>query len=386
MVCVAAFIVLCLIGIFVAFLSIFRRDIGRKYWQVFKKAGGCVGKKVRLQKCDTNFKDDVKNTLLKKVVLKKPKLVKPLSITIEVTAILIVFVTIWSLVETVKAGLALWTFGTCNVSQPASCALGAEACSIDEDEPKNIIESTGRWFSEWGEIFGAIPDRLKDWHAEDYTPTPYTLLNKIEPDASTAERSALDTLPLAVDIIDPGCSVCMQSYKNQLSSGFMDTHRVALVPYAIEKEDGSYKFPNSGIVVRYLLADPLLREDVSKKNQSDDSNPDDEQLDITTLEKADLARNILNRIFTESNEDGINYQAVLNDELSEEKAEDLLKSWLKEWGLSDAQVDTYVDFTHSDQVTKRMTDIKDMVENKIHAKSIPTLIYDGQKHNGLFKA
>ena len=158
MVCIAAFIVLCLVGVFVAFLSIFRRDIGQKYWAVFKKAWGCVGKKVRLQKCETNFKDDVKNSLLSKVVLKHPKWVRPLGVAIEVSAILIVLITIWSLIEAVKALLALWVFGTCNVSQPASCALGAEICGIDAEEPKNPIEWTGRWFDEWGEIFANIPD------------------------------------------------------------------------------------------------------------------------------------------------------------------------------------------------------------------------------------
>ena len=159
MVCVAAFIILCLIGVFVAFLSIFRRDIGKKYWAVFKKAWGCVGKKVRLQKCETNFKDDVKNSLLSKIVLKHPKWVKPLGAAIEVSAVVIVILTIWSLVEAVKALLAIWVFGTCNVSQPASCALGAEVCGIDSAEPKNPIEWTGRWFSEGGEVCSNIQER-----------------------------------------------------------------------------------------------------------------------------------------------------------------------------------------------------------------------------------
>ena len=148
MVCIAAFIILCLVGIFVAFLSIFRRDIGRKYWAVFKKAWGCVGKKIRLQKCETNFKDDVKNTLLSKIVLKHPKWVKPLGAAIEVGAVLIVVITVWSLVESIKALLAIWVFGTCNVSQPESCALGAEVCGIEAAEPKNPLEWTGRWFSQ----------------------------------------------------------------------------------------------------------------------------------------------------------------------------------------------------------------------------------------------
>ena len=79
MVCIAAFIILCLISVFVGFLSIFNKTLGKKYWAVFKKAWHCVFKKVRLQKCDTNFKDDVKNTLLKRLVVKNPKLLKPAS-------------------------------------------------------------------------------------------------------------------------------------------------------------------------------------------------------------------------------------------------------------------------------------------------------------------
>ena len=71
MVCIAAFIILALVGIVVAFLSIFKREIGVAYWKAFKKAWGCVWKKVRLQKCETNFKDDVKNTLLRKIILKR---------------------------------------------------------------------------------------------------------------------------------------------------------------------------------------------------------------------------------------------------------------------------------------------------------------------------
>ena len=50
MVCVAAFIILSLLSIFVGFLSIFNKQLGQKYWTVFKKAWHCVFKKVRLQK------------------------------------------------------------------------------------------------------------------------------------------------------------------------------------------------------------------------------------------------------------------------------------------------------------------------------------------------
>ena len=108
MVCIAAFIILGVIGIFVAIISIFKRDFGRAYFKALKKAAGWVGKKVRLQKCDTNFKDDVKNTLLKKVILKHPKWVKPLSIVIETLSVIVVIVFIWAILTAIKSLLALW--------------------------------------------------------------------------------------------------------------------------------------------------------------------------------------------------------------------------------------------------------------------------------------
>lgn len=348
MVCVAAFIILCLVGIFVAFLSIFRRDIGKKYWTVFKKAWGCVGKKVRLQKCETNFKDDVKNTLLSKVVLKHSKWVKPLGITIEIGSVLIVLITIWSLVEAVKAVLALWVFGTCNVSQPASCALGAEVCGIDAAEPKNPLEWTGRWFGEWGEIFANIPDRFHSWEAEDYLVEPYTFVTKYE-----------DGNPLALDIFDPGCVICMQSYRNQKSSGFFSEYNTVAMIYVIELPDGSPKFQNSDLIARYFHAANLL--------------------DTT------YAAKILDRLFTESNSDGINYQSTFAA-LSAEDAENLLQTWLKDFGATDKELTELIAVAHSDEVVEIMSEVKNMVDNQIHAKGIPTSIYDGKKHNGLYKA
>jgi len=346
MVCIAAFIVLCLVGIFVAFLSIFRRDIGRKYWAVFKKAWGCVGKKVRLQKCETNFKDDVKNTLLSKVVLKHPTWVKPLGTAIELGAILIVVVTIWSLVESLKALLAIWVFGTCNVSQPESCALGAEVCGIEAAEPTNPLEWTGRWFSEWGEIFVNIPDRFHSWHAEDYLVEPYSF-------ATTYQ----DDKPLALDIFDPGCTICLQSYRNQKQSGFFNEYNTVLMVYPIELPDGSYKFANSDLIARYMYAADLL--------------------------DTDYAPQIIDRIFTAADADGVNYQAVFLG-TSREEADKLLRSWLTEFGASKKQVEQISQAATSDKVTTIMAQVKTMVEDKIHVKGIPTLIYDGKKHNGLY--
>lgn len=339
MVCVAAFIILCLISLFVAVLSIFKRDVGRKYWKTFKKAWGCVWKKVRLQKCETNFKEDVKNSILKKVVIKKPKLVKPLSALIEIFSVLIVFVTIWSLIEAAKAGLSLWALGTCNVTSPSSCALGADACSTEEKDLN--------WFEEWGEIFEAIPDRIKSWDAEEYATTPRVYAKILQ-----------EEKPFALDIVDPGCSACMASYRNQLDSGFFDEYKTILLVYPIETEDG-YKFRNSGVIARYFYASALVSPETSAK--------------------------ILERIFTEKDENGINYQSVFNNKLENEEAERLLKNWLKEFGLKGEEYEKVKKLAHSEEVDEILKKVKNVVENDVHVKGIPTLIYDNKKHFGMYK-
>ncbi len=338
MVCIAAFIILAIVGVVVAFLSIFNRELGKKYLKLFKKSFHCFGKRVRLQKCDTNFSEDVKTAILKKVVIRRPKLVKPLSVTLEVASLLIVAITAWSLIEGVKAGLALWTLGTCNVSQPSNCALGADSCSINED---NL-----NWFTEWGEIFSNIPDRLKTWNAADYV-NGNDALNVA---FTTGNGSA------ALSIIDPGCSVCMQSYKNLKNSDFLKTHKLAVVAYPIKNTDGSYRFKNSELISRYLLA-------VSN----------------------DMAEKIINRIFTEYNSDYINYQEVFNNRLDNEQAGALLNEWLAEWGMDEAALTEIKAKLYSDEITAKLQCNAEIVDQKIKPKGIPTMVYDGKKHLGLYK-
>ena len=239
-----AFIILVLIGVFVAAISIFKRDFGKRYLKALKKAFHCFGKKVRLQKCDTNFSDDVKSLLLRKVILKKPKLVKPLSITIEIASVLLVVLTVWSIIEAAKAGLSLWVFGTCNISQPSNCALGADSCGLDED---NL-----NWFTEWGELFSNIPDRLKTWNAADYDDFAFAFAT-----------GNMDSDNIALSIIDPGCSVCLQSYKNiQKSDTFLNNHQLRVVLYPIKNTNGELRFANSELITRFILAANQVTENL----------------------------------------------------------------------------------------------------------------------------
>ena len=348
MVCIAAFIILALIGIFVAAISIFKPQVGKAYLKMFKKAWGCLWKKVRLQKCETGFKEDVKNTILSRVIVKHPKWVKPLSIVIEVVSVLIVIITVWAILTAIKSLLALWALGSCNVTKPSACSLGAEVCSIDESEPSNVFEATGRWFTEWGEIFEAIPDKFRSYSAEDYNFNYVTTS-----DDQNSEK------PKAVDIFDPGCSVCMTSYRNQKAAGFFDNYDVRLVPFAIQDADDAYKFKNSEIVVRYMFA--------------------------AEQTKSGLALIILDHIFTEKDEDGDSYQALLNNVYSEDDVINLIKSWLKKEGLKKEDLEKIREIAYSEETTTKMTENREIVENQLKIKGIPTTIYDGKKHTGLWQ-
>ncbi len=348
MVCIAAFIILALIGGVVAIISIFKPKVGKSYWKMFKKAWGCLWKKVRLQKCETGFKDDVKNTLLSRVIVKHPKWVKPLSIIIEALSVLIVIIAVWALLTAVKSLLALWALGSCNVTRPSACSLGAEVCSIDESEPTNPIEGVGRWFTEWGEIFEAIPDKFKTYNADDYD---FKYIN--------VSASEIAGKTVAVDIFDPGCSVCMISYRNQKASSFFDNYNVRLVPFAIQDADGNYKFKNSALIVKYIFAAEAYRSGYGIK--------------------------LLDHIFTEKNEDGISYQNSFNEDYSEEAAKSQLEKWLHDDGLHTAEIKELIKSIDSEEIRNYMATNKRIVENELRVKGIPTMLYDGGRHTGLYK-
>lgn len=348
MVCIAAFIILALIGVFVALISIFKPKVGKAYLKALKKSWGCLWKKVRLQKCETGFKEDVKNTLLSRIMLKYPKWVKPLSIIIEILSIIIVIVAIWAILTAIKSLLALWALGSCNVTKPSACTLGAEICSIDESEPTNPLEAAGRWFTEWGEIFEAIPDKFHSYDAMNYN------FNYI-----TINPNEVEDLPTAIDIFDPGCTVCMSSYKNQKSTAFFDSYNVRLVPFAIQDADGNYKFKNSETIVRYMFA--------------------------TEQYHSGMSLEILDRIFTGKNSEGISYQNKFNEDYTKEEAAAKIEQWLKQAGLKDEEISEIRKTTNYPEITNKMNENKNIIENELKVKGIPTMMYDGKKHTGLFK-
>ncbi len=352
MTCIAAFIILAIAGIFVAFISIFKPKVGKRYLKMLKKSWGCFGKRITLQKCETGFGDEVKNSVLSRVLLKSPKLVKPLSVTIEIMSILLVVITIWSIVESAKAGLALWSLGTCNVKHAEACSLGSEVCSIDNNsEPKNLFEAIGFWFSDWGEIFGAIPDKFRSWEVGQFD---FVGIEVGEGDVK------------AIDIFDPGCIVCLQSFRAQLESGFFDNGKTILVPFPIQDNEGKFKYSNSKLIVGYVFG--------ADKNAA------------KTAEGKNVSFEIVKRIYTEKDEEHRSYQDLFNDFYAAEDAEAKLQSWLVEYGLDEETQKKISDFAHSEEYEDIVRKNNKIVVDDIHAKGIPTMIYDGGKHTGKYEA
>jgi hypothetical protein len=355
MVCIAAFIILCIVSVGVGLLSLvpkFRERYGRKFWAVFKKSWGCVGKRVTLQKCETNFKEDVKNSILRKVVIRKPKLVKPIGIAIEILSVLVVLITVWSLLEGAKAGLSLYALGTCSPARPDACVAAAT----------DICPATNtrlNWFEEWGEIFGALPDRLKTWEAADYLP------------ATPVYYAAFDAeKPVALDVFDPGCDKCLQSFRNQLEAGLMASHNVALLPYPTEAESRDYRFNNAYLISTYILA--LGRPEFNAVLEP-------------LPEHVNTGWRIIQRLFTEFSPEGVVWQSVLKAETtSAEEARKILEGWLTEWGYGAEEVTRARELAAGEETMQQLAEIREIVKTRIHVIGVPTTIYDGKKHTGVF--
>ena len=254
--------------------------------------------------------------------------------------------------EGAKAGLALYSLGTCNVKHAEACTLGSEVCSIDNNtEASNPIEYIGLWFSDWGEIFSAIPDKFRDWNTENFDVTAVEIKN--------------DDKPTAIDFFDPGCIVCKQSFKTQIDTGFFDNYSVKLVVFPIQDNDGKFKYPNSDLIARYIYA-------VNEKEQN------------TTVDS--IAFKIIKRIYTENDPDRGAWLDSFICYYSSEETRDIIKKWLKEFGLTDKEISEVSERVTSDTIDEIIQKNNDIVVNQIHAKGIPTLIYDGKKHTGRYEA
>ena len=95
---------------------------------------------------------------------------------------------------------------------------------------------------------------------------------------------------------------------------------------------------------------------------------------------------IIDRIFMEKDDKHSAYQTNFNDVYSAEKAKEVLQDWLKEFGYSDDEIKKIDELAQTDEISEIFKHHDDLVKNNIHAKGIPTMIFDGRKHTGKFEA
>jgi hypothetical protein len=360
MFCIAAFIVLLFMG-----------AVSARYRGYLKKAWTCTFRRVTFRPCDTTFKQDVKDHLLAPIAVRSPGLVRPASIALEVIAVLIILTTIWSGYTVVKSGLNLYVYGTCNKSDSASCSLGAEACSIPDETPGfvdslvalDVVGAFGNEFASLGETLSALPARFQDWQAADYLPANASYLNTYD----SAKESALE-------VIDPGCTFCRQLFANIREAGFDDEYNLSYIAYPIAGTDG-YKFPNSLLVTQYLEAlklDPTGLSAAALEASTGDASTEATPVDWQLLE----------RIYTGENDKGVSWQSRINS-MDNADVVELLHGWLTEFGLSSEQIETVTTSAASEEVAEIIASNKKLVEVDIHTVKIPTIIFDGRRHDGV---
>lgn len=356
MVCIAAFIILAVLVLAVPLIRLFSRRLADQIMTLFRRSTHCFTRRITLRTCDTTFAEDVKGTVLRRVVLRHPNWVKPLSALMELLSVLIVLTTIWSVLVGAKSLVSLYVYGTCNPTTPSSCSLdGSEACTIDavpvvfNEHPVRWI---GEWFSEFGEAIVAIPTKLKHWEARDYLPSQVSYYDDYDRNK-----------PTALDIIDPGCTVCANSFKKQLARGFFKKYNVVVLLYPIKDGRGGYKFPNSYLVAQYLVAVQL--KPLKKSGQP-------------------MIWQMIKRMYTGKTADGDSNQNAFNVAYDQAKAERVLKDWLRDFGYSDQQLEEIAKLARSDQVAQIIEDNTHLVNDKVKTKKIPTEIFAGQRHDGGF--
>jgi hypothetical protein len=344
--CIAAFVILLVLG-----------AVSAKYRRLLGQAWRCVGRRVTFRACDSSFKQDTKDRLLAPLAARSPGLVKPVSAAIEVLAVMVVLTTVWSGYEVVTSGLNLWVYGTCNKEDSASCSLGAEACSVSDATPGfldslgngDVLGAFGRELGSVGETISAIPARLRTWDAADFADDDATYLRPFDA-----------TEPTAIELVDPGCQYCKKLFENIEESGFADRYNLTYIAYPIRSGDG-YKFPNSLLVAQYLEA---LRQ----QPLEDAATPVDWQ--------------ILEHLYAGENADGVSFQLELNWS-DHEEAVDLLHGWLREAGMTAEQIDAVDVAAGSAAVAAAIERHAELVEDEVHTLKIPTIIFDGRRHDGV---
>lgn len=346
MLCILAFV---LFLIFFPILGFFP-----EYRRLFRRSWECVFKKVTFKPCDINLGEELKNKFLGKLFFAAPSLAKFLDKTFAFWALLFVALNIWSLVYASVSLLNLWVYDTCDAVSGESCALGGQACGVATNQltfsqawQQNEL---GTWvtqpFTTFADTVSKVPDRLKTWEAKDYVgPT------------ATYYRPYDNSLPVAVEMIDPGCQFCKKLFQNIKESKFYERYNLTYVLYPIPDTTTStgYKFQGSKTISQYLEA--------TKKYPLQDAEvPADWQ--------------VLAYFFTEP---GV--QDTFNLTLSKSEIPTEIEKILEKIGYNQAEIQKIREYSKSQEVADSLEKQKNIVENQVKTRRIPTILFGGRRYD-----
>ena len=368
MVCVASALVLAVLWLPVAIISKIKPNpdsaIGRlaeKINPLFKKAWYCVKRRTTFRKCDTTFGEDVKNTVLAPLAIKAPRAVRPVSALISVVAWVMVLSTVVSLYVLLRSGLNLAVYGTCNKRNAEACTLAAASCSIGVEHPSftqslfagHPVEAFRNEFTALADTIQTIPSRFTNWQPEQYLAPYASFKGGYQPGRE-----------IILEVIDPGCMICAQLFRNVEESGLDQVTNMSYLVYPIMME-GTPKFPHS-ITIANLLTAIRIHEGADGPA----ANPTDWR--------------ILEQIFT-GTRPGTTFsnQDWLNGFATDDGARDLLNDWLTDFGYSESEIADLWELANSQQVADIIAAGRVTVREEIRTVTIPTLLVPGHMHRGL---
>lgn len=352
---------LCILS-FVIFLILFPiLGFFPEYRQLFRESWSCVIKKATFQPCDINMGEKLKGKLLGKLVFKYPKIAKFLSKTFSFWAGLFVVINIASILAVANTGLNLWVWDTCEPFTGESCSMSGEACGvgvgqlnfIQAVEQNKLIEWSAQPFTQLGETVSRIPDKFKNWQAKDYLPQKPSYYLPYD-----------STKPTSLEVIDPSCQFCKKLFENIKKNGFQNRYNLTYISYPIPSDQtfNGYKFAASDKISAVLEA----AKDLQPVNYNSKTPAD---------------WKILETIFVEKDATGTNYQSLFNSTISPEKIQDILNEILKKVGYNAEEIVALNNLSKSETIRQRLEFNRNMVENTIKTRRIPTIIFDGKRYD-----
>ena len=349
MFCIASFIILGILGIF----SASYRKLAGKAWQ-------CVLKRITFKPCDVNFGEELKGKVLGKIILTHPRLYRFLSRWFDALALIFVILTIWSVLVAAIALLNLAVYDTCNPQNAESCSLSGEACSIasanitfvDSLFTNQELTWIGQEFTSITTALTLLPSRFQHWEASNYIASNATYYHPFDAKKTTA-----------LVIIDPGCPSCANDFRNIQQVGFENNYNLTYLAYPIPNGKGGYKFANSHLMASYLEAVKV----VAPAHATAANIAPDWQL--------------LEKIFTATNSDGKPLQSDIDYVFDSARTKEWMHTQLADIGYTSEQVAVIDTLATSDQVRVKLSEQKNIVENKVHTVKIPTIMFDGRRYD-----